>query len=277
MKSEITKAVLPVAGLGTRLRPLTYHQPKGMVGIVDKPLIHYVIDELVSEGIRHIIFVTSEGQTQFQTYTDYLQADPEWKQLGIKFDFTIQKELKGSADALLSAAKFLDDEPFLVYFGDELLAGKESATRGFIKNYQKTKSPILVLHQVPKNIVERYGIVKSEEVSAGLHKITDLVEKPKKENAPSDLAAMGRYLLTTEIFTWIAKAKETFPDKKEIAIADALGLYVKNGGPLRGWAFEGEIFDVGSKLGLLQAQAYYGLQHPEFKEEFHKFLKKIVS
>ncbi|TSC81716.1 MAG: UTP--glucose-1-phosphate uridylyltransferase [Parcubacteria group bacterium Gr01-1014_19] len=277
MKTEITKAVLPVAGLGTRLRPLTYHQPKGMVGIVDKPLIHYVIDELVSEGIRHIIFVTSEGQHQFQTYTDYLQADPEWKQLGIKFDFTIQKELKGSADALLTAKEFLNDEPFLVYFGDELLAGKESSTRGFIKNYQKTKSPILVLHKVAKDIVERYGIVKSEEISPGFHKITDLVEKPKKEEAPSDLAAMGRYLLTTDIFNWIGKAKEAFVGKKEIAIADALGLYVKNGAQLNGWVFEGEIFDVGSKLGLLQAQAYYGLQHPEFKEEFHKFLKKIVN
>ncbi|MEK7641092.1 MAG: sugar phosphate nucleotidyltransferase [Patescibacteria group bacterium] len=277
MRTEVTKAVLPVAGLGTRLRPLTYHQPKGMVGIVDKPLIHYVIDELVSEGIRHIIFVTSEGQTQFQTYTDYLQADSEWKQLGIKFDFTVQKELKGSADALLSAEKLLSDEPFLVYFGDELLAGKESSTRGFIKNYQKTKSPILVLHKVARDIVERYGIVRSEESKTGLRQITDLVEKPKKEEAPSDLAAMGRYLLTTDIFNWIRKAQEIPTNKKEIAIADALGLYVKNGGELFGWVFEGDIFDVGSKLGLLQAQAYYGLQHPEFKEEFHKFLKKIVN
>lgn len=277
MKTEVTKAVIPVAGLGTRLRPLTYHQPKGMVGVADKPIIHYLIDELVAEGIRRIIFITSEGQSQFQTYIDSLQADSEWKKLNVQFEFALQKELKGSADALLAVEEKLDDEPFFVYFGDDLLAGAVSPAKRFIESYAKTKAPILILEKVPGHLIEKYGIVKAQETEKGLYKISNIVEKPKKEEAPSDMGAMGRYILTTDIFPWIRKAKTALADKKEIAIADVLGMYVKEGGELYGWLFEGEHFDAGSKLGLLQAQVYYGLQHPELKEEFQKFLKKITK
>ncbi len=277
MKTEITKAVIPVAGLGTRLRPLTYHQPKGMVGIADKPIIHYLVDELVAAGIRHVIFITSEGQHHFQIYIDALQTDSEWRRLGVKFDFALQKELKGSADALLSVEKFLDNEPFLVYFGDDLLAGPENAAKRFIETYQKTKTPVMVLQKMPAEVLEKYGVVKPEMIEKNLYKILDVVEKPKRGEAPSDIASMGRYVLTTEIFDWIRKAEEALKEKRELPIAEVLRLYIKEGGAIYGWLFEGEYFDTGSKLGLFQAQAYYGLQHPEFKEEFRKYLNKTLK
>ncbi len=277
MNSDITKAVLPVAGRGMRLRPLTFHQPKGMVGVADKPIIHYLIDELVAAGIRQIIFVISEGQHQFQTYIDSLAPDSEWVKLGVKFDFAIQQEPKGSADAVLAAENFLNDEPFLVYFGDDLLAGPENAAKKFIEAYKKTKTPVMVLQKMPVEVLERYGVVKPEMVEKGLYKILDVVEKPKRGEAPSDIASMGRYVLTADIFPLIKKAQNALAEKRELPIAEVLRLYIKEGGQLYGWLFEGEYFDTGSKLGLLQAQAYYGLQHPEFKEEFRKYLRKLLS
>ena len=273
---NVTKAILPVAGQGIRLMPITFHQPKGMITVADRPMIHYIIDELVSAGIKHIIIVTSPDQDQFKKYIDYLHQDPEWKKLNIRFDFVIQKELRGNADALLPAQQLIGQDPFLVYFGDDLLLDKISPTKSFIKHFQKFQSPILSLKKVPKKLISGFGIVKAKKIG-DVYKIMDIVEKPKIEDAPSDMGAMGRYLLTPEIFSYIQKAKELWSAKREIAVVDVLSLYLKDKKPIYGWLFKGMHFDGGSKIGLLKANAYFSLHHPEYKKEMRQFVKQILK
>ncbi len=255
--------------------PLTLHQPKGMVGIVDRPMIHYIIDELASNGIKKILLVTSPKQPQFKKYADYLQKDPEWKTLGVKISFAVQKKPIGSADALLKARRFLGPEPFLLYFCDDLLDDQTSPTKNFLNLFQKFQHPILILEKIPKNLIEKYGVVKAKKITGGLYQISDIVEKPKIKEAPSNIGAMGRYLLTPEIFKYIYKAQTLMKDKKEIAVADALKLYFADGGKAYGWIFKGEHFDAGSKIGILKAQVHFGLKHPEFRQQFLRFLKNF--
>lgn len=275
MKTKVIKAILPVAGLGTRLMPLTFHQPKGMAAIADRPMIHYIIDELATAGIRHLILVISPNQYQFKKYTDYLKRDPEWQRLGLQFDFAIQKKLKGNADAVLTAEKFLHDEPFLVYFSDDLLTGDASPTNALIRYYNQTQSPIVILKKIPRRLIESYGIVKAKKVSADFYKISTIVEKPKLKDAPSNMGALGRYILTTDIFPFIRKAEQIFKNKKETAIADVLQLWLESEQKLYGWLFGGHHFDAGSKIGLLRANVYFTFHHPEYKKEFKKFIRRL--
>lgn len=274
MSQAVKKAVLPVAGLGTRVMPLTLHQPKGMIGIVDRPMIHYVIDEVLSAGINHIILVIGPNQSEFKKYISFLQnQDPEWQKLNIRFDFVVQEKPHGNGDAVYMAKKILKNEPFAVAFSDDLLVQKTSPLRTLINFYQKNDAPILMLETVPKKQVSRYGVVNAKPVNKNLYQIFDVVEKPKPEQAPSNLTIIGRYVLTPEILNIIGSL---YPYQgKEIGITDALKIYTQSGGKLFGWRFTGRRFDAGSKIGILKAQAYYGAHHPELGKEFKKFLKEI--
>lgn len=270
---EVKKAVLPVAGLGTRVMPLTLHQPKGMIGIVDRPIIHYVIDEIVAAGVNHIILVTGPNQPEFKKYINHLESDPDWKKLGIKFDFVIQESLAGNGDAVYLARPLVKNEPFFVCFGDDLLADKVPPLRTMAGLFKKVNAPIVVVEPVPPKLTSSYGIVEVGSIKhpSGLRLIKDIIEKPAPGKAPSNLAIIGRYILTPEIFIELEKL---YPHKnKELPLADALKNYARSDGKIYAWEFPGKRFDAGSKIGILKAQVYFGLKHKEFGPEFRKYLK----
>ena len=273
----IKTAVLPVAGLGTRIMPLTLHQPKAMIGIVDRPMIHYVIDEALAAGIRHIVLVTGPNQPEFKKYITYLkEKDPEWQKLDIQFDFAIQKKPLGNGDAIVAAKKFLKQEPFAVSFSDDLLTSTVPSLEVMTKLFQQLKGPIVALEPVPRQHVSRYGVVKSHSIDNEMKdicRITDVVEKPKTEEAPSNLTIIGRYILTPEILEIL---ESLYPFRgTEIGLANALKIYAQQGNALYGWRFRGKRFDAGSKLGILKAQTHFGLTHPDLKKEFKKYLKGL--
>lgn len=264
----VFKAILPVAGKGTRVMPLTLHQPKGMIALADKPMIHYIIDELISVGIKEIILVLGPKQKVFKDYLNYLKRDKIWDK--IKFNFARQKYPYGNADAIYSAKKFIkSNEDFVVAFCDDLFGGK-SPLKKMMNFFEKCKMPILLLEQIPKKEVNRYGVVKldlftqtSKEKKNKFYSITDMVEKPKIFEAPSNLTVIGRYIFPYKIFDYI---KKLYPFKgREIGITDALKLYINDYQKVWGMIFNGKRFDCGSKRGLIEAQAYFSLNHPEIK------------
>jgi len=274
-------AVLPVAGLGTRVMPLTLHQPKAMIGIVDRPMVHYVIDEIVAAGIRHIIIVTKPNQPEFKKYLDFIKADPEWRKSKVKIDLAVQKNPWGNGDAVFAARKYLKRRPFLVCFSDDLLVEKKPPMKTLIDLFNKTGSPTLALESVPIKSVSRYGVVAypkwaeshaCRQAGKALIPITDVVEKPTPSEAPSNLTIIGRYVLTPAILDEIGKL---YPyHGKEIGLADALKNYIYEGGRIYGWHFKGKRFDAGSMIGLMQAQAYFGLHHKKLGKEFRKYLNE---
>lgn len=275
---KVKKAILPVAGLGSRVMPLTLHQAKGMIGIVDRPIIHYVIDEIVAAGVRHIIIVRGPDQTDFEKYINYLEQDQEWKKLGVKFDFIVQENPWGNGDAVFLARKFVGEEPFLVCFGDDILADKKPPLKVLVDLFERAAAPIIMLEAVPKKMVSRYGVVKTikDPKHKDLYKISDIVEKPKPEEAPSNLTIVGRYVLDKKILEYIGKLYNKYQGGKDaILLAEALKNYADDGNALYGWHFHGKRFDGGSKIGILKAQVYFGIHHKELGPEFKKYLKAL--
>lgn len=260
--TKIKKAILPVAGKGTRVMPLTLHQPKGMIALADKPMVHYIIDELISVGIKEIILVLGQKQRVFKDYLDYLRKDKIWNK--IKFNFARQRFPYGNADAIYSAKKFIKpNEDFVVAFCDDLFKGK-SPLKKMIDFFKKYSMPTLLLERVPQKEVNRYGVVKlGKEKIKEFYSLVDIVEKPPISEAPSNLTVIGRYILPYEIFSYIRKL---YPYKgKEIGISDALRLYINDYQKIWGMIFDGKRFDCGSKRGLIEAQIYFSLNHPEIK------------
>ena len=258
----IKKAWIPVAGKGTRLMPLTLHQPKGMVAVLDKPMIHYPLEELRDAGIKHIIITTAPDQIQYKQYISYLKKMPEWED--IRFDFTIQKKPTGSADALLAAQKLLNKEPFVVHFCDNVIVQNPSMTRMLINYFSEFKEPIVPIEKVPKSLMAQYASIRTKKIKKNVYQTLDIIEKPKPEEIISYYSVMPSNILTSDIFPYIHKAKKYFSKKKEIAIADALTLYVREGNPVYGWKFDGIIFNTGLMDGLIKANIYTALKHPEF-------------
>lgn len=246
-----------------------------MIGIVDRPMIHYVIDEILAAGINHIIFVVSPRQSGVTKYINYLKTqDPEWKKLkSIKFDFVIQKNLWGDGDAVFQARRFVN-EPCLVCFSDDLFLSDQPPAKTLASLFKKKRSPLLVVKPVPKQEVSRYGIVQTgKTVSKNLYRITDIAEKPKIGEVRSRLAIFGRYIITPKIIQALSKL---YPyQNREIRLAEAFKLHIRDGGKLFGWRFDGIHVDAGSKIGILKAQIYFGLRHKELGAEFKKFLKSL--
>ncbi len=256
--------------------PLTLHQPKAMIGIVDRPMIHYVIDEIAAAGIRRIIIVAGPQQHEFKRYVEHLEKSWD-KKYKIQFQFAVQKNQWGNGDAIYAARHLLKNEPFLVCFSDDLLVDAVPPMQTLVKLFHKTQSPIVTLERVPKSRVSSYGVVKATKhgVSEHAYRISDVVEKPKISEAPSNLTIIGRYVLTPEILAHIGNL---YPYRgREIGLADALKNYARAGNELCGWLFQGTRFDAGSKLGILKAQAYFGTHHKEFGAEFVRYLKNLRS
>jgi UTP--glucose-1-phosphate uridylyltransferase len=281
-KSEvkITQAVIPIAGRGKRLIPFTLHQPKALIGIVDRPVIHYIIDEAILGGVRHIVIVVSPSQKKsIDQYLDFLKSDPEWK--SVKFSIAVQKEPLGNGHAVLAAAHLLDDAPFFVLWSDDVftsLPKHEPLLKTLVGYYQKILEPVVVLERVPRKDVAQYGVVAAKKIngSRNFYELSDIVEKPKIQEAPSTLTAPGRYLLTPAI---LKNIKTLVRQKRfvrgEIWLVDALKMHLENGNKLYGWECPHERFDCGSKMGVLKAQVHFATLHEEFRKEFKKYLKAL--
>lgn len=272
--SKIKTAILPVAGMGSRVMPLTLHQPKAMISIVDRPMIHYMIDEVVAAGVERIVIVTGPKQNEFRNYINHLKNEPWWRGKDIKFNFVTQKKPDGNGDAIYIARKYVGDLPFVVCFADDLLADKVNPVKKMMEVYKRNKGPVILLEPVPAQEVYRYGVVNADATEEkDVLIVRDVVEKPKPEEAPSNLTIIGRYILNSKILDEI---KKLYPSKdgKEIGLADALKNYALNHGKLYGLQFHGMRFDAGSKIGILKSQTFFGLNHKEFGPEFKEYLSK---
>ncbi len=289
---KVRKAVLPAAGLGTRFLPATKAQPKEMLTVVDKPQIQYVAEECVASGIEHIIIVTGKGKNSIEDHFDsspllesFLESKGKKDQADmvrdisnmVQVSYTRQKEPLGLGHAVLVARDLVGDEPFAVLLGDVLIPGPNPATKQLIDVYEATGVGAIAVEEVPRERTYLYGIVAGEPAplppfGQRLLRIRDLVEKPKPEDAPSNLAITGRYVLPPAIFDCLARTKPGAGG--EIQLTDGLRLLAQEQGL---WAliYEGVSYDAGDKLGFLKATVEIALQNTEFGEEFREYLKTL--
>jgi UTP--glucose-1-phosphate uridylyltransferase len=289
---KVRKAVLPAAGLGTRFLPATKAQPKEMLTVVDKPQIQYVVEECVESGIEHIIIVTGRGKNSIEDHFDsspllesFLEDRGKKDQADlvrsiadmVQVSYTRQKEPLGLGHAVLVARDLVGDEPFAVLLGDVLIPGKNPATKQLIDVYQATGIGAIAVEEVPKDRTYLYGIVDGVPAPQApfgerLLRVKDLVEKPKPENAPSNLAITGRYVLPPAIFDCLARTKPGAGN--EIQLTDGLRLLAQEQG-LWAYIFEGISYDAGDKLGFLRATVELALLNEELGDDFRAYLKTL--
>ena len=281
----ISKAVLPAAGLGTRFLPATKSCPKEMLPLVDKPLIQYVVEEAKASGINEVIIITGRGKNAIEDHFDVsFELEQLLAQRGkidlvetvrkisnmISFCYVRQREALGLGHAILCARQVVGDEPFAVLLGDDIIHSEVPCLRQLLDVYEKYNCSILAVERVPRDQVGNYGVVAPRKIENRLYQVLDLVEKPDPARAPSDLAIIGRYILTPEVFQEI---EETRPDSGgEIQLTDALRLLLKRQA-IYAYEFEGTRYDAGSKLGFLKATVEFALRDPELGERFRSYLE----
>lgn len=286
---KVKKAIIPAAGLGTRFLPATKAMPKEMLPIVDKPTIQYIIEEAVAAGIEEILIITGRNKKPIEDHFDKaieleLNLEKGGKQdlLDIvnestnmaNIHYIRQKEPKGLGHAVSCAKAFVGNEPFAVMLGDDIVDSEVPCLKQLIEAYEEKNATILGVQEVKKENVNKYGIVKGLKVSDRTYKVEDLVEKPKVEEAPSNVAILGRYIITPEIFNILENTK---PGKGgEIQLTDALKTLISKE-EMYAYVFEGRRHDVGDKLGFLQATVEYALKREDLKVEFKNYLKDIVK
>lgn len=287
--SKVRKAVIPAAGLGTRFLPATKAIAKEMLPIVDKPSIQFIVEEAIASGIEDILVVTGKAKRPIEDHFDsnfeleYNLEKSGKKELlalveettGIRLHFIRQKRPKGLGDAVLQAKAFVGNEPFVVMLGDDIMEDNVPLTKQLITDYDKTKASTLAVMPIPHEDTSKYGVIDPiSEISKGLYDVQSFVEKPQPEDAPSDLAIIGRYLLTPEIFGILENQKPGLGG--EIQLTDAIDTLNKT---QRVFAheFTGKRYDVGNKMGMLEANIEYGLKHPEIKDELRAYLKDLVG
>ncbi len=286
---QVKKAVFPVAGLGTRFLPATKASPKEMLPLIDKPLVQYVVEEAVAAGIEQILFVTGRGKRALEDHFDIafeLEAllydkgkDAELSQVReiaemVDIFYVRQKKALGLGHAILCARDFIGNEPFAVLLGDDIIDSERPCLGQLLDVYRKYRGCVLALEQVPREHISSYGCVAANHISDQVYEVTDLVEKPKPEEAPSDLAIIGRYILTPEIFPILAQQE---PGKGgEIQLTDAI-LALSADEAIYGCRFSGQRHDCGDKLGFLKATVDMALKRPEFNGEFEEYLRKRLT
>ena len=284
---RIRKAVLPVAGLGTRFLPATKAQPKEMLPIVDKPTIQYVVEEAAASGIEDIIIVTGRGKNAIEDHFDRsleLQIalerkgnDGQLKEIQriselASFCYVRQKEPLGLGHAILVTRALVGNEPFAVLLGDDIIDAEVPCLRQMISVFDKYRSSIIAVQQVPREETSSYGIIDHKPVEDSVYRIEDLVEKPTPDTAPSDLAIIGRYILTPEIFDAL---EQTLPDEGgEIQLTNGLRILLRTQA-IYGLAFRGRRYDAGSKLGFLKATVQFALKRPDLAPGFRSYLKTL--
>ena len=286
---KIRKAIIPVAGMGTRFLPASKAQPKEMLAVVDKPIIQYIVEEAVASGIEEIIFVTSIGKRAIEDHFDRnfeleyrLEQKKKLKELEqvkavgklAKFAFVRQSKPLGDGHAVLSALPFIDaHEPVAVLFGDDIIDAKVPALRQLMDVYEKHGDPVIALHKVPKKLVPSFGVVDGKQLDKKTWVISRFVEKPQLSEAPSNLVAIGRYILTPSVITQLQKTKPG-PDG-EIRLAGAFDALLEQKKALYGCIFDGVWYNCGNKFGFLKAQIELGLKHPEIGAELKRYLKHL--
>lgn len=283
---KVKKAILPVAGFGTRFLPATKAQPKEMLPVVDKPVVQYLVEEAVASGIEEIIFVTGRGKRAIEDHFDVsyeleetlveknkhdlLETVQRISSLA-KFSYVRQPVPLGDGHALLQAAHLVDDdESVLVIFGDCLYDGEVPASRQLIEAYAKFRTPIIGLAEVEREEVSKFGVIAGSRVGDRHWRVDRIVEKPAAAEAPSNVVAPGKYILTHEVFEVLATM--TSGKSGEIRLADAFDLMLGRGDEIHGCELDGEWLDTGDKLGFLKATLHYGLKHPEMGEKFRRHL-----
>lgn len=285
----IRKAIIPVAGMGTRFLPATKAQPKEMLAVVDKPVIQYIVEEAVAAGIKEIIFVTAIGKRAIEDHFDrnfeleyrleQKNKVAELKEIAAigklaKFAFVRQAKPLGDGHALLSALPFIEQhEPVAILFGDDIIMGKTPALKQLIDLYETYHDPVVAVMKVPKKDTGNYGVIGGKEIAPRVWEVHKFVEKPEPKEAPSNMAVVGHYVITPEICELLKKQE---PGKGgEIRLADAFATYLKSGRPIYGCEFEGTRYDCGNKLEFLKAQVELGLKHKETGQAFKKYLKSL--
>jgi len=290
MNAKIRKAVFPAAGLGTRFLPATKAQPKEMLVLVDKPVIQYGVEEAVASGVDNIVIVTGRGKNAIEDHFDvnielesFLEQRGKKDQLAevrkisqmIKLAYVRQGEPLGLGHAVLVTKDLVGDEPFAVILGDDVIDAKPPALRQMIDVYHRVGGPVLAVERVPMEDVSSYGVVaidESSDLGPGVHRITDLVEKPRREEAPSNLAIIGRYILTPDIFPAL---EATASDRTgEIQLTNGLRRLLKER-PLYACEIDGVRHDTGNKLGFLKALVYFALKRPELAAPFREYLEHV--
>ena len=283
----VRKAIIPAAGLGTRFLPATKAQPKEMLPIVDKPTIQYIIEEAIASGIQEIIIVTGRSKRSIEDHFDKsveleLELEKHDKQEMLDMVRKIsdmaniyyirQKEPRGLGHAILTARAFVGNEPFAVLLGDDVVVSKKPCLAQMIDVYNEYKTSVLGVQKVPHDVVNKYGIVNCRQVDDRVYKVRDLVEKPRVEDAPSDIAILGRYIITPTIFDYLET--QDAGTGGEIQLTDAL-LRLAKDEAMYAYDFKGHRYDVGTKTGFLQANIEFALRNSETADEMKKYLAEL--
>jgi UTP--glucose-1-phosphate uridylyltransferase len=286
---KVKKAVIPAAGLGTRFLPATKAQPKEMLPVVDKPTIQYVVEEAVGAGIRDILIVTGRGKRTLEDHFDrsfelehYLEEAGKHEDLKQVREITEmaviqyirQRDPLGLGSAVATAEPHVAGEPFAVLLGDDIVLGTDPLLARMIEIYERYGRSVVAVQQVPREDIHLYGAVEPEYVEDNLARVVDIVEKPSQEEAPSNLAAIGRYVLTPEIFDAI---RQTPPDSRgEVQLTDAIGLLAREQA-VYAYVFEGTRYDIGKKLDYLRATVELAADRDDLGPEFRQFLVDLVQ
>ena len=287
MSSVIRKAVFPAAGLGTRFLPATKAQPKEMLPLVDKPIIQYGVEEAVASGVDNIILVTGRCKNAIEDHFDvsveletFLEARGKKELLAeirkisnlINFSYVRQGEPLGLGHAVLVTEPLVGNEPFAVILGDDVIDANPPALQQMITVFHEVQGPVLAVERVPREDVSSYGVIDGEEIRPGVYRIRDLVEKPPRDEAPSDLAIIGRYILTPDIFPAL---EATQSDRTgEIQLTNGLRHLLKSR-PIFACRVDGVRHDTGNKLGFLKAVVYFALRRQDLGNAFREYLKGI--
>ena len=287
---KIRKAIIPAAGLGTRFLPATKAQPKEMLPIVDKPTIQYIVEEAIASGIESIIIITGRNKRSIEDHFDKsyeLEAELERKQKhdilecvrkisnGADIHYIRQKEALGLGHAILRARSFIGHEPFAVLLGDDIVYNEgKPCLKQLIEAYEEYRTTILGVQQVPKEDVSKYGIVVTKPIEDQIYKVKDLVEKPKREDIHSNIAILGRYIITPSIFEHLEKVQPGAGG--EIQLTDALKSLSREEA-MYAYEFEGTRYDVGDKLGFIKATIEYALRREELAEDLIQYLYTLAE
>ncbi|PCD76436.1 UTP--glucose-1-phosphate uridylyltransferase GalU [Pseudothioclava arenosa] len=292
MKRKVTKAIFPVAGLGTRFLPATKSIPKEILTLVDRPLIQYAIDEARAAGIKEFVFVTSRGKSALE---DYFDDAPELERALRKGNkaalleelektnmdsgaiaYVRQNRPQGLGHAVWCARRMLgNNESFAVILTDDVIAAEKPCLQQMVEAHEETGGNVVAAMEVPTEKISSYGVLDIEEDMGAMVKVKGMVEKPAAGTAPSNLAVIGRYILTPEIMKNLNKMKQGAGG--EIQLTDAIADEIAKGNPVYGFRFKGQRYDCGSKAGFLQATVAFGLRHPDLRDEFGGYLDALAT
>jgi UTP--glucose-1-phosphate uridylyltransferase len=291
MKKKVTKAIFPVAGLGTRFLPATKSIPKEILSLVDRPLIQYAIDEARDAGIKEFIFVTSRGKGALEDYFDGApQLEQSLRKKGKKellellkqstmdsgeIAYVRQREALGLGHAVWCARRLIGNEPFAVILPDDVIAAEKPCLKQMVDAYENTGGCMVAAMEVPPSMASAYGLLDVKEDMGSLVKVNGMVEKPEPEDAPSNLAVIGRYILTPDVLKNVTTLKRGAGG--EIQLTDAIAMQIENGSDVFGFRFDGQRYDCGSKSGFLQATIAFALSRPELRDELMEFMVEAVE